>query len=177
MAQVEIIVEDNGVTEGLFSLAKAMRNAVLQEAEASQARHVQGLQQMVRQVVYDIYNPKVYKRNFNLIRAVDSQVDVVNLGVQLTLFDNPDKVVLRRGNISAGGSRKEDVPEEIEEGNYPPMRRAKGVGDTPRGGPVTWLGYSLPRPAYQMYLDLMIGRTIEDETDRTIAPAVLEFFP
>ena len=174
---VEIIVEDNGVTEGFFSLAKDMRQAVLQDVTASQDRHIQGLQQMVRQVVYDIYNPKVYKRNFNLITAVDSEVVPIDMGAQLTLFDNPEKVTLRRGGISAGGSKKEDVPIEIEEGTYPPMRRAKGTGDTPRGGPVTWLGYSLPRPAYQMYLELIIDRTIEEETDQIVSPVIAQYFP
>lgn len=107
------------------------------------------LRSTIQHVVYDAYRPQQYQRTGALLDAVESSVNVIpTQQVHAVLFDDPSKVRLRRGAISAGGTLKEDVPYEIEEGKYPQP----------------WFGATGPRPAYLIFASA-IRPVIEQDID------------
>lgn len=116
-------------------------------AQGMRAPFEQTLRAVIGHVVYDAYAPKEYKRTGGLIEAVASQYNggTFSLGpvtqvAELEFYNDPSKVTLRDDPFSAGGSRKEDVPLEIEEGRYPRGRGGRG-----------WGGPTVPRPAFALF--------------------------
>lgn len=112
------------------------------------------IKQTVRHVVY-VGSPKEYSRNENLIAAATAKETSTVVVASAEIFNDDSKVTLRGGGVSAGGSRKEDVPGEIEFGDYP----------TP------WFGDTGPRPAYLIFADTIRPQVYAD-ADAIIARVV-----
>lgn len=96
------------------------------------------LKATIRHVVYDAYQPAEYQRTYALIDAVSSKAGAVGRNAaRAVMYDDPAKVHLKQGGVSAGGSAKGDVPFEIETGDYP----------------MPWYGFVHERPAYAIFAD------------------------
>ena len=153
MIRAQVTIEDNGVSAELKRLGEEMKQAITKQAEADIPAHANRLREMIIKVVYNAYQPRVYTRNYKLLAAPNGVILPTNRGVDLILFNDTEAVIAARGPFHPkGGSRPEEVPEEIEEGRYPPG----------------WMGFTAPRPAYHRYAQIL-DRTVEAWTDEVIA--------
>ena len=146
----DIVVTVVGARETSAAFVASMNRAIdnlRQFVKGEQALLEATLRATIQHIVYDAYQPTEYKRTGTLVDAVSSAYFEQAGGQQITLvfYNDPDKVSLKDDPISAGGSHKEDVALEIEEGRYPAGRGGQG-----------WRGPTAPRPAFMLF-----GRAIQ----------------
>lgn len=127
-------------------------------ARSSAPRWEALLKAVIEHVVYDAYDPKVYRRNKNLIRAVDRKAERFSSagvrGSRVRLFDNAERIRLARAPV--GGASPDEVPWQIELGAYPQP----------------WYGFTAPRPAYRTTADL-IRTEVNLRARKAVSEAVL----
>lgn len=145
------------IAEYIKALPQALVYAFDDYAKSQAPYWEEILKETVAHVVYDAYQPREYKRTLGLIDAVASEVSVVPAhSVRAVLFDDPAKVTLRGGDVSAGGTPKDEVLFEIEEGQYPQP----------------WYGPTGPRPAYRIFAD-SIRPIVYADADAIVARVIL----
>lgn len=98
---------------------------------------------MAEVYVYDAYTPKVYQRNFNLLKAIVAESVATADGVEITVRNDTASV---QPTSPKGGSPAWRVPWEIEEGTYP----------------LPWYGFTAARP-YMAHTAAQIDATIESD--------------
>jgi hypothetical protein len=126
--------------ENLDRIGRRLETLLRERSTQASAAWEQTLRATIQHVVYDAYAPRIYRRNRNLLRAVDRAVslrrDRAVHAVQVRLFDNAKKIRYRKradGSIGPrGGSPPDRVPWEIELGEWP----------------IPWHGFTAARPAY-----------------------------
>lgn len=163
------MIEVNIRIVGLESLARL--GPIMSRVRADISAYAKGMRPLferqlvetINHVVYDVYRPTHYRRTYALLEAVASDYSegpaLGNYVQTLVFYNDPDKVMLRDDPISAGGSHKQDVMEEIEEGAWP-TGRSRG-----------WQGPTAPRPAFAVFGD-MVGKTIHGDLLAILEKAV-----
>ncbi len=157
---MEVSADFQNLERALIKDSVAVENGVLMRLEAEKQQRIEELKIMIQRVVYQAYSPQVYRRNFNLLRAVNAEVIARGKGtgrgmIDFTLF-NDTSLVGRTHPVGNPPPRPEEVPWQIELGQYPDVvqtrRRSNEVaGVTAR----PWLGPTEPRPAYGIYAEFL----------------------
>lgn len=148
MMRVEVLGAEQ-VAASLTKLPEKLLNEFHREIGAKQEIYLNGLRSAIKIIVYDAYQPERYQRNFKLWIAANKELERRPNAVQFTLFNDTSRV---SPTSPKGGSQPQDVPFEIEEGNWP----------------TNWYGWVMPRPAYTLYAQGVMAPEINKVVDRTL---------
>lgn len=152
MIRVEVLGVEQ-VAEGLTKLPQRVLTEFHREVGAKQETYLNGLRSAIKIIVYDAYQPEKYERNFNLWIAANKELERKPNAVQFTLFNDSSRV---QPTSPKGGSAPQDVPFEIEEGNWP----------------TNWYGYVFPRPAYTLFATGVMEPEIRKVVDRVLETVI-----
>ena len=157
MSRIEFDADFDKLERDILKASVDIENGVLKRLEAEKGLRVNEIKDYIQRFVYQVYGPRVYRRNLNLLRAVNVTVEAKGTKgkgtIDFVLFNDTSQIPRTR---PVGGARPEEVPWQIELGQYPDVeitRRKQGQVVAISIRP--WLGPTAPRPAYLYYTQFL----------------------